>query len=131
MEPARFRAYLVTELGEKAVELETAPPDGRLLNGANQHTGPRVDSAHHERNPQSQAKTGRLRAILRAPEEVQALYRAGLVGQAEAAMLGPRQPDAAAGVGAREGDADGYEREGKDGGYRVRTGYWAGLFSMT
>ncbi len=76
-DPAKFVAYLRAEFGDKAVDLETAPPDGRALNGANQHTGPREDSGNGCPNPSgaSDRKMKNLRAILRAPEVVQDLYR--------------------------------------------------------
>jgi hypothetical protein len=38
-------------------------------------------------------KNERLRAILRAPEPIQDLYRQGLVSQTVAAKAGPRKPD--------------------------------------
>jgi hypothetical protein len=40
----------------------------------------------------SKRKEGKPRAILRAPELVQSLYREGLVTQATAAKLGPKRP---------------------------------------
>ena len=37
-------------------------------------------------------KADRLRAILRAPEVIQTAYREGLIGQVDAARLGPKAP---------------------------------------
>jgi hypothetical protein len=82
--------WLSVAMGKQALQLVTAPPDGRAGNGANQHTGPRVDSSTESKNPQTTAPL--LRAILRAPQPVQQLYRDGLIGQKVAAKLGPDRP---------------------------------------
>lgn len=94
IDPAKFRAYLAAELGDKAADLETVSVDGRIDNGANQHTGPKVDSDHADPNPpeMSEPKEKRLRAILRAPAVVQELYRQGRITQTDAAKLGPMSP---------------------------------------
>jgi hypothetical protein len=96
--------------GEKVLALATAPVDGRQKNGANQHTGPREDTHPrgeyppprrdarpdaldlHPRgeNPRTPGNLQRVQAILRAPVEAQALYKAGLLGEKTAAKLGPR-----------------------------------------
>jgi hypothetical protein len=92
MEPGKFRAYLEAEMGKRAAELVTVAPDARSENGANQHTGPQVDSGHCVPHPDAatEKKAKRLRAILRAPEVVQTLYRDGLLSQTVAARTGTR-----------------------------------------
>lgn len=89
--------YLEAAVGKRALSLVTVAPDARRENGANQHTGPsKVDSATELLNPGVNHETARrLRSVLRAPEGVQDLYRAGLIGQVEAAKLGPRDPEPA------------------------------------
>jgi len=77
-------------MGKRAVELATVAPDGRMTNGANQHTGPAEDWGHDVPNPAGTKKAKRLRAILRAPEIVQSLYRDGLLNQTTAAKMGHR-----------------------------------------
>lgn len=86
-----IRRILTACVGDRGFELIAVAPDRRALNGANQHTGPRVDSAPERTNPRT--KTAALRAIAeRAPEPVRELYRVGLLGQKEAARLGPKSP---------------------------------------
>lgn len=104
MDPVKFDAFLRAARGDREVDLLTVAPDGRASNGANQHTGPREESPHRAEKATRDKET-RLRAILRAPEQVQDLYREGLIRQTDAAKLGPRSPtpeQAAAIVQARE-----------------------------
>ncbi len=77
-----FRPILEATKGKKTVQLAVVPEDGRRLNGANQHTGPNEDSGHEGPNPDDSSgrHEKRLRAILRAPEQVRDLYRADLIG---------------------------------------------------
>lgn len=88
MEPARFKAYLEAAIGKKAADLETVAPPQQ---------GERTDmdtSRHHVgKSDGEERKEQRLRAILRAPEIVQTLYREGLVSQTAAALMGPQEPD--------------------------------------
>ena len=95
MDPAKFRAYLVAEMGEKAADLATVSPDGRQDNGANQHTGPKEESGNGCPNPTgpSDRKEKNLRAILRADPLIQDLYRQDLVSQGAAVKMGPAKPD--------------------------------------
>lgn len=89
MDPAKFRAYLAAELGEKAADLATVSPGSQ---------GERTDLDETSRNGcgksagASKRKTENLRAILRAPEVVQDLYRTGLINQTDAAAMGPKSP---------------------------------------
>jgi len=87
--PAKFRAYLEAEEGKRAVELLTVSVGddvgGRPKNGETADTVSAV-------SPGEQRKSERLRAILRAPEIVQDLYREGKVSQTTAAKLGPKKP---------------------------------------
>jgi hypothetical protein len=89
--------YLEAAVGKRALSLVTVAPDARgfrerdaagAFTGGNQrgHDGPNGKAARSEK---------RLRSVLRAPEPVQDLYRAGLIGQVEAAKLGPRDPEPA------------------------------------
>lgn len=83
----RILQALALKVGKRAVQLATVAP----LRPANQHT---VDASYHDdkKQPGPPATRARLHAILRAPEQVQDLYRAGLIGQVEAARLGPKNP---------------------------------------
>jgi hypothetical protein len=95
--------------GAKALALATAPVDGRHGNGANQHTRPASealaggspaaagaatpigeDSHPKGENPRPGGSAQRIQAILRAPAEAQALFKAGLIGEKVAARLGPK-----------------------------------------
>lgn len=78
------KAIVEFAIGKRAADLMTVDPP----RPGNQHTvasGPEVPKQNDDRVAK------RLRAILRAPEEVQALYREGLMGQKEAAKLGPKK----------------------------------------
>lgn len=86
----RIDSVLEFKLGHNAYQRLTVAPDRRAFNGANQYTGPREESPHDEGN--AHASVERLRAINRAPEAIRELYDAGLVGQREAAKLGPKNP---------------------------------------
>jgi hypothetical protein len=91
---AEILPWLEALHGKRGAQLETAPVDGRKRNGANQHTGPREESGSECPNPRgtSDRANKSLRAILRAPQPIQQLYRDGLIGQAVAAKLGPDHP---------------------------------------
>jgi hypothetical protein len=89
MDPAKFRAYLEAEVGKKAADLATVPPGetaGRPKKGEENPPHDEGDCKHPH------AKNERLRAILRAPEVVQNLYREGLMDQTTAARMGPKSP---------------------------------------
>ncbi len=90
-----LRPKLEPFVGKAAIQLVTVAPDRRRENGANQHSGSREDSGNECRNPKAARTEGLLRSVLRSPEPVQDLYRAGLIGQVEAAKLGPRDPEPA------------------------------------
>ena len=68
---------------------KTQPPSGasrrapprRSGRHPTQSLGPSVDSGHHVPNAAEEKKAKRLRAILRAPEVVQPLYREGVTNQ--------------------------------------------------
>ena len=90
--------------GKRDVDLMTVSPGddkgGRPRKG--EETGTTVVPVSEGMSPM---KAKNLRAILRAPEQVQDLYREGLIRQTDAAKLGPRSPtpeQAAAIVQARE-----------------------------
>jgi hypothetical protein len=84
--PGEIRAYLEARFGRAAVQLATVAP-GRP---GNQHTlsVPGTESSNDR-------KGQFLRAILRAPVEVQDLYREELISQKLAAKLGPKDPSKA------------------------------------
>lgn len=91
MDPTKFRAHLAAEMGKKAADLATVAPGddvgGRPRKG--EETGDTVSPV----SSGQAKKEKRLRAILRAPELIQDLYRQGLVSQTVAASMGPRKPD--------------------------------------
>jgi hypothetical protein len=77
-----LRALLEAVVGKQTMQLETVapePPIGRPKKG---------DAGR----PLSTTQQKVHQAILRAPIEVQELYREGLVGQKVAAKLGPKDP---------------------------------------
>src|SRR5262249_11701035 len=84
-DPTKFRAYLEAEMGKRAAELATVAPGQQ---------GEHTDTSGHGvlKSEQEMRREGRLRAILRAPELVQFLYRDGLISQAAAAKMGPSKP---------------------------------------
>ncbi|MFO0846619.1 MAG: hypothetical protein U0797_30340 [Gemmataceae bacterium] len=92
-DPAEFRRYVVPALpnGEREFDLMTVAPGtdvgGRPRKG--EETGIAMSPVSGE---MSDPKAKRLRAILRAPEVIQDLYREGLVTQAVAALRRVRQP---------------------------------------
>jgi hypothetical protein len=94
MNPKTLHGYLAAVDGHKAADLATVAPG---------HQGERTDletSGH--RVPKSDAevkKEKRLRAIQRAPEVVQDLYRHGLIPQTGAVSLGPKSPTPEEAVG--------------------------------
>lgn len=83
---SKFFAYLQAEIGPRAAALETVAP-GDDVGGR-----PTNNSTHRE-GSFPHAKPERLRAILRAPDLIQHLYREGLVSQTTATLMGPKQPD--------------------------------------
>jgi hypothetical protein len=90
---AEIAPFLEAAIGKPALRLVTAPEgDGREANGANQHSKPDEDSGSKARNPPMTREQVRDRAVLRAPEPAVNLYKAGLLGQKEAAKLGPKNP---------------------------------------
>lgn len=89
VDPAKFRTHLAAEVGDKAADLETVSPGDdegghhSLYAGA---TGaPALDGM-------SARKAKNLRAIIRAPEVVQELYKDDRLTQKDAARLGPKSP---------------------------------------
>jgi hypothetical protein len=99
MEPAKFRAYLEAEMGKRAAELVTvAPGDDKggapagnknAVKGQEESTGATVAPVDSG-TTMSPRKEKNLRAILRAPEVVQTLYRDGLVSQTVTVRTGTR-----------------------------------------
>src|SRR5262245_28313473 len=88
MDPQRLRAHLEAHVGKKEADLITVAPGSQ---------GERTDlgeTSRHDvgKSDAADRKEQRLRAILRAPEVVQDLYKAGLLTQQEAAKLGPKSP---------------------------------------
>lgn len=77
--------FLVAAAGKQAVQLASVAP-AQSPPGKATEKADTVSAISDERRDQ------RLRAILRAPEQVQQLYREGLIGQKEAAKLGPKNP---------------------------------------
>ena len=91
-EPAKFRAYLEAEIGKRAAELVTVGPGddkGGHHSLYRTDAGATVAPAVAE-SSMSPRKEKNLRAILRAPEAIQNLYRDGLISQTVAAADGPR-----------------------------------------
>lgn len=87
MDPAKFRAYLEAEIGKREADLATVSP-GKPHGGqeGNQNaSGNEADmvsaSSEEAQSDAERRKNERLRAILRAPEIVQDLYKAGLMTQ--------------------------------------------------
>ena len=90
MDPAKFRAYLVAEVGEKEADLMTVSP-GDDKGGHHSLYAKDAGAIVAPASPgQSDRKAKNLRAVLRAPEVIQELYRADLIPQAVAAKLGPK-----------------------------------------
>lgn len=99
---AEVEPYLVIVAGKRTVDLITAPPAQPVTPPPAPGPGRgKKKAAHHDdgkllSEPKTTAedlKAQRLRAVLRAPEPVQTLYREGLIGQVEAAALGPHDPE--------------------------------------
>ncbi len=86
MDPKKFRAYLVGELGDKVTDLITNPPGEDKGGHHSLYPAADIVSAAEKR------KNERLRAILRAPELVQDLYREDRITQTDAARMGPKSP---------------------------------------
>ena len=70
MGPAKFRAYLEAELGKR---------DADLITGAPGRQGERTDRGETSRHDGGKLEAPRKQERLRAPEEVQRLYREGLL----------------------------------------------------
>jgi len=77
-----LKPYVEAVAGKQAVQLATVAP---AQSPPGKKTPPSGDNSGH-------AREGYLRAILRAPVEVQELYRAGAISQKLAAKLGPKDP---------------------------------------
>lgn len=90
-DPVKFLAHLKAEEGAKAVDLATVAPGddkgGRPKKG--EETGAPGAPVSEGMCPRKQKN---LRAILRAPEIVQQLYRDNLLTQKDAALMGPSSP---------------------------------------
>ncbi len=86
--------YLEAAVGKRALSLVTVAPDARGFRERDS-TGAFVADAQtrNDCGNGSPRAAENLRAVLRAPGPVQDLYRAGLIGQVEAAKLGPRDPE--------------------------------------
>lgn len=101
MDPVQFKAFLDAVEGKKVADLETVSPgddkggapkgnqNARKGKGDGETTGATVAPVVSEA---SGRKEKNLRAILRAPEVVQELYKADRITQADAAKLGPKSP---------------------------------------
>ncbi len=74
----------------------TSPPAKTPVAGPGRGHKAEDKTKYHRDTSFSQTAGGlkekRLRAILRAPEPIQAAYRDGLIGQVDAARLGPKVP---------------------------------------
>jgi hypothetical protein len=88
--PRTGAGYLEGRFGRQAVQLMTVPRDGRMDNGKVEREG--LFDSYTRCTNQKHTTSAKLRAILRAPEVIQELYREGLVSQATAARMGPRSP---------------------------------------
>jgi len=89
-DPAKFRAHLAAELGDRAADLITVAPG--TDKGGRPRKEEETSTSDVEVSNKQDRKSQQLRAILRAPEVIQTLYRDGLITQADAAKLGPRSP---------------------------------------
>lgn len=83
-DPTTIRAAIAQVHGERAAALDTTPV-AKSPPGKKNDTGSQNSSAEKQLH-------ARHRAILRAPAEIQDLYRAGLISQKLAAKLGPKTP---------------------------------------
>lgn len=90
VDPALFRLHVAPIIGEKAFDLLTVKPGTDV--GGRPKKGEETGDAMSPVSAAGQRKAKRLRAILRAPEIVQDLYREGRIAQAVAAKLGPKSP---------------------------------------
>lgn len=91
MDPVQFKAFLDAVEGKKGADLHTvAPGDDK----GGHHTLYQKDASAivAEASRDSKRKQENLRAILRAPEVVQELYKADRIRQTDAAKLGPKSP---------------------------------------
>ena len=84
----KIRPYLEALHGKRAVDLMAVA----LARTGNQHTAS-PDATRPGDEKHTPPTDTRLRAILRAPEEVQRLYREGLISQKVAARLGPKRAE--------------------------------------
>lgn len=83
----QIKPYLEALHGKRGLQLVTVPEarqGERVDLGTSGHGVPKSDAKAREEK--------RLRAVLRAPEPARELYTAGLLGQKEAAKLGPKNP---------------------------------------
>lgn len=101
VDPAKFRAYLKAEVGERDADLITVSPGddkgGAPEGNRNAAKGRGEESTGTivvpvDSGGMSPMKAKNLRAVLRSPEVVQQLYREGKVSQTTAAKLGPKSP---------------------------------------
>lgn len=85
---SELKPYVEAVLGKQGADLETVSPSQQ---------GKRTDAntSGHGDPKSTERKDKRLRAILRAPVEVQELYRDGLISQKLAAQLGPKKAEKA------------------------------------
>jgi hypothetical protein len=92
-DPAVFRAHLAAVMGKKGADLATVSPgDDKGGRPAKGEVVEETCSPDEQVSSRRTTKDAALRAILRAPELVQSLYRADLLNQADAAKLGPKDP---------------------------------------
>lgn len=97
-----IKPFLLTVVPEKDLDLATVAPPATSAGpgrGHKKQSELSSDCFSHSPAPAREAET--LRAINRAPEPVRALYTSGLLGQKEAAKLGPKRKDKDPAVAAR------------------------------
>lgn len=91
-----LRPYVEARVGKRAVDLATVAPakvPDPPAKGKPNRGKPNPDLAISARSTTEEQTAARLRAIAeRAPEPVRELYKQGLIGQKEAAKLGPKNP---------------------------------------
>jgi hypothetical protein len=87
-----FRPLLEAANGKKAVQLGTVADPQVHAGPGRGHKGEEKTNCDGRNSFPDREKASRVRAILRAPEQVRDLYRADLIGQKEAAKLGPKNP---------------------------------------
>jgi hypothetical protein len=102
MDPAKFRAYLAAEIGEKEAKLVTVPPAKESGGQEGNRNAAKDNKRENESSPGDDSFSGKPassttqdtlhRSVLRAAETVQRLWKQGLITLKDAAKMGPKSP---------------------------------------